>query len=118
VKSINTNSVSDTSNDENNCLNKQMKKMKDMKDATMNLAQMKKNEPTVRELKKNSVVVDNWSLLCCCLTQVIQILVVGHLTLWAAWLTYTVDSRWWPLVTFLSVSKYYIQDYHTNYHIT
>jgi hypothetical protein len=103
VKSINTNSVSDTSNDGNNCLNKKMKKM-------MNL---KKNEPTVRELKKNSVVVDNWSLLCCCLTQVVQILIVDHLTLWSAWLTYTVDSRWWPLVTFISVSKYYsIQDYH------
>ena len=111
VKSINTNSVSDTSNDGNNCLNKKMKKIKDMKVATMNL---KKDEPTVRELK-NSVVVDNWSLLCCCLTQVIQILVVGHLTLWAAWLTYTVDSRWWPLVTFLSVSKYYPRLYHITF---
>jgi hypothetical protein len=97
VKCMDTNSVSDTSNDGNNCLNKKMKK-------TMNV---KENEPTVlRELKNKSVVVDNWSLLCCCLTQVIQILVVGHLTLWSAWLTYTVDSRWWPLVSF-SVSIYY-----------
>jgi hypothetical protein len=86
-----------------------------MKVAMMNL---KKNEPTVRELKKNRVVViDNWSLLCCCLTQIIQILIVDRLTLWSAWLTYTVDSRWWPLVTFISVSKYIIQDYHTNYHL-
>ena len=113
VKSINTNSVSDTSNDENNCLNKQMKKMKDMKVATMNLAQMKKNEPTVRELKKNSVVVDNWSLLCYCLAQAIQI----FMTLWSAWLTYTVDSRWWPLVTCISVSKYYIHISYTVYSI-
>ena len=103
VKSINTNSVSDTSNDGNNCLNKKMKK-------TMNL---KKNEPTVRELKKKSVVVDNWSLLCCCLTQVIQILI--GLTLWSAWLIYSVDSRWWPLVTFLSVSKFYPRLYHITF---
>jgi hypothetical protein len=102
---MNTNSVSDTSNDGNNCLNKKMKK-------TMNV---KENEPTVRELKKNSVVVDNWSLLCCCLTQAIQILIVDHLTLWSAWLIYSVDSRWWPLVTFLSVSKYYPRLYHITF---
>tara|TARA_B110000091_G_scaffold202508_1_gene235111 strand:+ start:32 stop:913 length:882 start_codon:yes stop_codon:yes gene_type:complete len=118
VKSINTNSVSDTSNDGNNCLNKKMKKIKDMKVTTMKLAQMKKNETNARELKKKSVVVDCWCLFSCCLTQAIQTLTVDHFMLWSAWLIYFVDSRWWPLVTFLSVSKYYIQDYHTNYHIT
>jgi hypothetical protein len=106
-KDIDMNSVSDTSNDGNNCLNKKMQKIKDMKVTTMKLAQMKKNETNARELKKKSVEVDCWCLFSCCLTQAIQTLTVDHFMLWSACLIYFVDSRWWPLVTFLSVSKYY-----------
>ena len=119
-KDIDMNSVSDTSNDENKCLNK---KIKEMKVATMNSTQMKmtkknrhsnevSNKKNKKKKKKNSVaVIDNWCLFwclfCCCLAQAIQFLTVDHpLLWWLAWLTYSVDSGWWPLITVISVSKY------------
>ena len=90
-----------------------------MKVATMNSTQMemtKKNRHSnevsknKNKKKKNSVaVIDNWCLFCCCLAQVIQFLTVDHPMLWStwlAWLTYSVDSGWWPLITVISVSKY------------
>ena len=112
-KDIDMNSVSGTFNDEKKCLNK---KIQEMKVATMNSTQMKmtkKNDSTVvvskKKKKKKSVVVDIWCLFCCCLAQVIQFLTVEFPMLgstWLAWLTCSVDSGWWPLVTVISVSKY------------
>ena len=115
-KDIDMNSVSGTFNDEKKCLNK---KIQEMKVATMNSTQMKmtkknrhSNEVSNKKnkKKKNSVaVIDNWCLFCCWLAQVIQFLAVDHPMLWStwlAWLTYSIDSGWWPLITVISVSKY------------
>ena len=62
-----------------------------------------------KKKKKSVAVIDSWRLFCCCLAQVVQLLPVDHPMLWStwlAWLTYSVDSGWWPLITVILVSKY------------